>query len=411
MNINKLSKVFTAILLILSGGLAVGCSQAKAYDKPLTPVRTAAVQTFVPSNAEGSGTRYSATIRPASQLDLAFKSGGYVRELLQVRGADGQMRSVQEGDWIKQGTVLARLREDDFTTKVKGAEAQVSESQSALQNGKAQQAEAEAALAQARRDLDRTTNLLESDSITRPEHDAARTKFEMAMAKVEAAKANVGVIQARINSAKAVLSEAQLAKGDSVLRAPNDSLVLRRSVEEGSLVTPGMPIITLAESGSVKAVFGVPDLTVESLPQGKELTLTTEAIPGTEFRGLITRISAAADPKTRIFEVEVTIHRSPAQLRAGMIASLLLPDANVSSAPVTVVPLSAIVRTPENPNSYTVTVVMEENGRKIARRREVKLGEAYGNLIAITEGLQSGEQVVVAGASVVTNGEVVQVTQ
>ena len=409
MFIITMPRLYTAILLFLAVGFSVGCSRAEAYEKPLTPVRVETAQTFIPTG-EG-GTRYSATIRPASQLDLAFKSGGYVRELLQVRGADGRMRSVQEGDWVKQGTVLARLREEEFASKVKGADAQVAETQSALQSGKAQQAEAEAALAQARRDLDRTANLLESNSITRPEHDAARTKFEMAQAKVETAKANVGVVQAKINAAKAVLSEAQLAKNDTVLRAPFDCLVLRRTVEEGSLVLSATPIITLTEAGSVKAVFGVPDMTVASLPQGKELTLTTEAIPGAEFRGLITRSSATADPKTRIFEVEVTIYRSPSQLRAGMIASLILPDVNVSAVPVTVVPLSAIVRSPGNPSDYTVAIVLEENGRKIARRRAVKLGDAYGNLIGVTEGLQAGEQVVVAGASMLTDGEIVQVTK
>jgi multidrug efflux system membrane fusion protein len=404
------TKHYSAILFLLASAAAAGCSQARAYEKPLTPVRAQAVTTFTPS-AEGGGTRYSATIRPATQLDLAFKSGGYVRELLQVRGADGRMRSVQEGDWVKKGAALARLREDDFAAKVKGAEAQVAEARSALESSKAQQAEAEAAMRQAKRDMERAVALLESNSITKPEHDAARTRFEMTEAKVAAAKAQVQVIQAKINAALSQLAEAQLAKGDAVLRAPADSLVLRRTVEEGSLVAPGAPIITLAEAGSVKAVFGVPDLTVQSLQQGTELTLTTEAIPGVEFHGLITRISAAADPKTRIFEVEVTINRSPTQLRAGMIASLVVPDANASIQPVTVVPLSAIVRSPESPDSYAVSVIVEENGKQVARRRAVKLGETYGNLIGVNEGLQAGEQVVVSGASVASDGEQVQITQ
>jgi multidrug efflux system membrane fusion protein len=73
--------------------------------------------------------------------------------------------------------------------------------------------------------------------------------------------------------------------------------------------------------------------------------------------------------------------------------------------------LSAIVRSPEHPDGYTVTVVSEQNGRTIARRRAVRLGDAYGNLIGITEGLRKGEQVVVAGASVLTDGEIVQVMQ
>src|SRR5262249_19580169 len=160
----------------------------------------------------------------------------------------------------------------------------------------------------------------------KPEHDAARTRFEMAQAKVEAARAQTQVIQARISNARAALAEAQLAKNDAVLRAPADCIVLRRTVEEGSLVVAGTPIVTLAEAGVANAVFGVPDLTVQSLQQGAELTLTTEAIPGVEIRGLITRIGAAADSRTRVFEIEVTIARPPSQLRPGMIASLVVPD-------------------------------------------------------------------------------------
>ena len=405
------TKRYSAILFLLTAATAIGCSQAKAYEKPLTPVRVEAVRTYVPNGVAGSGARYSATIKPALQLDLAFKQSGYVRELMQVRGADGRMRSLQEGDSVKQGAVLARLREEDFAPKIKGAEAQVAEAQSALGTSKAQLSEAEAALRQAQRDLDRATSLIESDSLTRPEHDAAKAKFEMAQAKVEAARAQGQVIQAKINSAKAVLAEAQVAKGDAVLRAPADCVVLRRTVEEGSLVAAGTPILTLAEAGAVKAVFGVPDLTVQSLKQGAELTLTTEAIPGVEFRGLITRIAAQADPRTRVFEVELTIHRPPTELRAGMVASLVVPDPNASPEPVIVAPLSAVVRSANDPNTYVVNVVVEENGKLVARRRTVKLGDAYGNLIGLIEGLQPGEQVIVTGATAVTEGEQVQITQ
>src|SRR5262249_5720598 len=154
-----------------------------------------------------------------------------------------------------------------------------------------------------------------------------------------------------------------------------------------------------------------PDLAVSGLKQGAELVLTTEAIPGVEMRGLITRIGAAADPRTRVFEVEVTIVRPPAQLRAGMIASLVAPDPNASADPVVVAPLGAVVRSGSNSDSYAVNVLAEENGRLVARRRPVKLGEAYGNLISVTEGLQIGEQIIVTGAATVTDGEPVQIAQ
>lgn len=405
-------KLYTAILLLfIAGATAAGCSATKAYEKPLTPVRVQAVQTFIPSGAEGNGVRYSATIRSASQLDLAFKTGGYVSDLLQVRGADRRLRSVQEGDYVAKGTVLARLRQEDFAPQMNGAQAQVAEAQSALKTGQAQQAEAEAAARQAQRDLERATALLESDSLTRPEHDQARTKCEMAQAKVAAARAHVQVIQAKINHAQAGLSQVQLAQRDAVLRAPFSGLVLRRAVEPGSLIAPGAPIITLAEASSVKAVFGVPDLTVSSLQLGTELVLNTEALPGQDFRGLITRIAAAADPRTRIFEVEVTIPRPPTELRAGMVASLTVPDPHASATPVIAAPLGAIVRAGDVADTYAVNVIVHENGHDLARRRTVKLGEAYGNLIGITEGLQAGEQVIVAGASAVADGERVRIMQ
>ena len=155
-------------------------------------------------------------------------------------------------------------------------------------------------------------------------------------------------------------------------------------------------------------MFGVPDLTVKNVKLGAPLTLTAEAIPGVEFKGWISRISPAADPRSRVFDVEVTIPRPPAGLRPGMIASLTLPAAK-SSTPVTVIPINAVVRLKQTPESYAVNVVTEQSGKQIARQRPVKLGEAFGNMIAITEGLSLGERVIVSGAALVVDGEQVRV--
>jgi RND family efflux transporter MFP subunit len=158
----------------------------------------------------------------------------------------------------------------------------------------------------------------------------------------------------------------------------------------------------------------VADLSVSKLRQGMNLTLTTEALPGVEFKGWLTRIAASADSRTRVFEVELTIPKPPSQLRAGMIASLVVPDANATAKPVVVVPLNAVVSHPRQAgkeDSYTVVVVTGDKNNAIARRRTVKLGEAFGNLIAISEGLEAGESVVTLGAATVNDGERVQVIQ
>ncbi|MGE0126854.1 MAG: efflux RND transporter periplasmic adaptor subunit [Blastocatellales bacterium] len=396
-----------ALGILFCVALHSGCRRAESHQKPVKPVQTQEVQNYYPGGA-GDGERYSANIFPASQNELAFKYGGYLSGIHQVRGADKRMRYVQEGDRVAKGTVLARLRSDDFEAKVKQAESQLNEAQSTTETNRAQLSEAEAALRQAERDLDRAAKLLEARSLTKPEYEGAKTKVELAQARVEAIRSQGKVIQAKISGAQALLGEANLAQADAALRAPMDCYVLKRLVEPGALVAPGRPVFVVADRSSVKAMFGVPDLTVRNVKIGIHLTLTTEAIPGIEFKGWISRVSPAADPRSRVFDVEVTIPRPPEQLRPGMIASLTLPTTK-SSTPVTVIPINAIVRLKQTPESYAVNVVTEQAGKQIARQRPIKLGEAFGNMIAVTEGVSLGERVIVSGAALMVDGEQVRV--
>src|SRR5919108_3765436 len=125
--LNKIheSKLRVLILAGLSGVTLAGCSRHSAEQRPLTPVRTSQVQTI----STGSETRYSANIVPNAQVDLAFKSGGYVESIRQVRGADGRMRSLDIGDWVARGTVLAVVRQKDYTDQLQKAKAQLARAQ------------------------------------------------------------------------------------------------------------------------------------------------------------------------------------------------------------------------------------------------------------------------------------------
>ena len=82
--------IFTALYSISQSG----CSRAASEPRPLTPVRVAQVQNI----ATGSETRYSANIVPNAQVDVTFKSGGYVVSIRQIAGIDGRMRSIDTND-------------------------------------------------------------------------------------------------------------------------------------------------------------------------------------------------------------------------------------------------------------------------------------------------------------------------
>jgi RND family efflux transporter MFP subunit len=366
-----------AVAVVALAAIAA-CSRDQPYEKPLTPVVVRAVESYV----EAGGFRYSATVEPNVRVDLAFKRGGYVESLLQVRGADGIARSVQEGDLVASGAVLATLRQSDYVDKRTQAEAQLRE--------------AEASLSHATSESERAGRLFATGSLTKRDYDAAQTQ--------------VDVIRAKRDGARALVQEAQNAVADTNLASPIDGVVLKRLVEVGSLAGPGTPGFVIADSRRVKVVFGAPDRIVSRVKVGRPLTVTVAAIPGERFRGSITRIAPAADPRSRVFDVEITIANPDRRLKVGMIAALEVEDQTLASAPV-VVPLSAIVRAPNTTDAYAVFVIEQRDGAPVARLRAIQLGQPFGNAIAVTQGLKPGEQIIVNGATLVTDGERVRVSQ
>jgi multidrug efflux system membrane fusion protein len=387
----------------------IGCGSDTPVEKPPIPVKVQAVEMY----SSDSRARYSANIEPKTQVNLAFKVGGYLDAILQVRGVDGRLRDVQEGDVVTKGTVLAHVRQSDYVAKVNQASAQLAEARSALGSGQAQLAEAQAAFERARLDFDRATNLLASQSTTKAEYDGAKAQFDVSQARVNAAKTQLDTIQAKIGAAEALVSEAEIALQDCELKAPMNGVVLQRMVEIGTLVGPGTPGFILADTTSVKAVFGVPDRIVQIAKLGIPLTINTESILGVDFEGRITAISPSADPASRVFNVEVTIPNPRNQLKAGMIATVEVPGEAISgqraSAAAPVVPLTAIVKSPQNPNGYAVFVVEGREGKQVARLHNVKVGEVYGNNIAVNDGVKLKERVIVTGATLVVDGEPVRV--
>ena len=165
----------------------------------------------------------------------------------------------------------------------------------------------------------------------------------------------------------------------------------------------------VANTEEVKVIFGISDLMLKHLKLGDQLAITTEALRGREFRGLVTAISPSADPKSRVFDVEITIPNRNQDLKVGMIAAVAVATGQAPAA-VTVVPLTAIVRSRTNPQGYALFVVAEKGGKKLAHLRDnIELGEVFGNKITVTKGVKVGEPVIVTGATLVADGQPVRI--
>ena len=428
----KIVAASTVLLLGIVIAVAALKSKSKPLEKLPVPVKVAAVEL----NRANSEARYSATIIPRTEVQLAFNVGGYVDALRQFRGVDGKMRDVQEGDRISVGTVLARVRQSDYQVKFKQAESQASEAKSGIDVSKAQYEEAvsgiasskaqlvevEAAYMKAKLDFDRAESLFASHSMTKSDYDSARAQYDVTSARVAAArsqvqmiqaradsaKANIDVVQAKSKGAQAVVQETQIPLHDTELRSPLNGVVLEKSVEKGTLVSLGDKAFTVADTSSVKAVFGVADVAVAEMNLGTTLSVESETMPGKEFQGQITAVFPAADSKSRAFNVEVTIANPDYLLRPNMIVSLRVGTRQPATAQP-VVPLNAVIKSRSRADGYAVMVVTEEGGRQVARLRDVKLGESLGNAVAVTEGLKPGDRVITTGGTMVNDGDQVKV--
>jgi RND family efflux transporter MFP subunit len=362
----------------LPGWLACTLSTEPAIPaaRSLTVVKVHAVE----RSRSDATARYSASIEPASRVDLVFKVSGYVGSIARTKGIDGKPRLLQEGDRVSRGMVLASIRKHDYTNKLSEAAAGLSEAQAARD--------------QTDLDFERAEKLHAGNSLATAERDSARVRRESARARLDGARVRV--------------DEARVLLEDTDLRSPMDGIVLRRSLEVGALAGPATVGFVIADIESMKAVFGVPDTVRPILELGAPQSVMTEAFGDRTWSGRITRLAAVADPRSRLFEIEVTIRNQDQQLKAGMVASLQLSSAKGVDA-VAVLPLSALVRSRKRADQFAVFALDESRSPPVVLLRDVELGQFLGNVIPVRAGLLAGEKVVVQGASLLSDREAVRV--
>jgi RND family efflux transporter MFP subunit len=363
------------VLVVLSfTALLSGCSHQSPI--PSQPPRAVRLATVAAPQTSSETLRYSASILPYAQVDLMFRSSGYVTNVSQVRGADGRTRDIGTGDYVEQGLTLAYIRREDLQNQVAQAQAQLA--QTTAQHTRADQ------------DFQRAKALYSTQSLTKPNYDQAEEAFN--------------ATQAAMDNAKAALLQSQLTFGDADLKAPFSGYILSRNIDLGSLVSPSTIAFTIADIGRVKIAFGAPDYVLSRVRLGQELTIQTEndAAP---VKGRVTSISPAADTRNRIFAVEVTVSNRDGHLRPGMIASIGLGEVPHSSISI---PLSAIVPLPSEPDHFAVMVAQDRAGKLVANLRKVQLGTTHDNSVAV-EGVQPGERVVSVGAQLLKDGDPIQV--
>ncbi|HLV80522.1 MAG TPA: efflux RND transporter periplasmic adaptor subunit [Chthonomonadaceae bacterium] len=280
------------------------------------------------------------------------------------------------GARVTKGEVIARLDPSEIQASIAQQQANVTSAQANLNN----------AVVYYRR----VYSLYKQGFVAAQDVDNARTQTE--------------VYRGALNAATAQLHNLQYQLQDLLLRSPVNGFVTARNFDPGSVVSAGQAILTVQTMRHVFVTTSAPEDLIGTIQAGMAAEASFDALPGRVFHGRVTHVDPAADPVSREFLVQATFANLQNTIRPGMYGTLTILTHVTHNA--LVVPREAIKNSPHGP---TVTLVQPEGRRARAQVVPVKTGDQDANGVAITQGVQPGEQVVILAAQPVKSGQIVRI--
>ena len=269
----------------------------------------------------------------------------------------------QNGSVAKKGDVLVRL-------------------DSSAEEAQLRTAEADLELAKA--NLERIRNLAAQKVVSKQEFDAAQSTF--------------GQKQGAVDNMRAFITKKQV-------RAPFDGMLGIRQVNVGQMINAGQQVVQLTALDKVYVDFALPQQNLPKLGTGYEARVHADALPGNEFKGAVTAINSMVDAVTRNVGVQATLENPDHALRPGMFVKVdvVLPD----KAKTLVIPGSAVSYAPYGNSVFVIDKTKDPKTGKDSeslRQAFVRIGEARGDFVSVTEGLKPGDVIVSTGVFKLRNG-------
>jgi RND family efflux transporter MFP subunit len=306
-----------------------------------------------------------------------------------IQGRLAELR-VEEGSRVRKGEVIARLESADYEASVERARAAVQR--------------AEADLAEYERQFRLAESLAKEDVLAEDQRDAARSRVRIAEAALAQSRADLAFAEATFQN--------------TLIRAPFSGVVVKKMAEVGESVAPIPPgvnistssgaIVALADLDTLEVEADVAESNVAKVGGGQPAEVTVEAIPDKRFRAVLRQVIPTADRTKATVQVKVTILDKDKDLKPEMSAKVtfLEPEApreaSAPPAPQVTVPAAAVAS-----RGGADVVFLVREGKALVRN-VVKGAERDGHVV-IRDGLEGGEQVVVAPPETLKDGDAVNV--
>jgi RND family efflux transporter MFP subunit len=295
------------------------------------------------------------------EIDLAYSAEAVLEAVrqstvsAQVAGRIVELR-FDVGDYVKKGEVIVRIDERAAAQAVAATEAQVREAQAALAN--------------ARANYERSKQLVQQKFISAAALEKAEAEFKQAQARLTAMLAGAGA--------------AATERSFATIVAPYSGVVSARHVELGEMATPGKPLMTGFDPSSLRVVANVPQTQVAAIQAHSRARVELPAI-GKWVEARSVSLVPAADPRTHTMRVRLELPEDVRGVYPGMFARAHFVTGRATRL---VVPREAIVRRSE----LTAVYVLPAEGRP--QLRQVRLGTAGDeHAVEVLAGLKPGERV------------------
>lgn len=311
---------------------------------------------------------YTGTIEAWQRINVTPDVGGKIERI-----------TVNEGDQVVKGQVLAELDTQAIRLQLEQAEAAKAVSQANLNN--------------ARTNWERMERLYKEKAVSEQQYEQVKLGYDSAKAQLSQAEAAVNLAKHNLNV--------------SIMKAPFSGIIASKNAEVGDVINPmmggfspgsGGGVLTLVDFSRIKIRVEVSGADIPLIRKGQETILRVPTIPGREFRGTIQVVNQAADPQTKKFGIEVAVENPDLVLRPGTFGQIIIEVQTHENA--LVVPQKAILE-----NTH---VFVARDGQ--AAKREVVLGLQNSELIEILSGLEEGDMVITEGNFGLEDGAPIEIT-
>jgi HlyD family secretion protein len=298
--------------------------------------------------------------------------------------------SADQGDHVQRGRLIARLEDEDVGQQALQAEALVKRASATLLVEEATLRKARSNAELAERNAARFKMLADRDLISRIDSDQYENTHRVAKDEVERCRSAVDAARMELEAARANLGVAGSRRSDTLVYAPQDGIILSRELEQGAIVSPGLPIFRMAAPRNIWVRANVDESLLHGIAVGQRATILLRSSKGETFPGRVVRIARESDRITEELEVDVSFDPPLTRFHLGEQAEVYILSESKKGCPS--LPVTAVATQGRRRGVWTV-----QAGK--LKWKEIALGiEDRNSFMEVVSGLAPGETVAVAPA-------------